>query len=201
MKLFYVPNTRASRPRWLLEELGEPYELVRLDRAKAENLGPAYLAINPTGKVPALVDGEVSIFESAAIVLYLADKYAAQGLCPAVGTEGRARYYQWILYAMTTLEVPVSQVGYHADMKPEAERIPAVAAEGRAHFARAIKSAEEQLAKTPFILGDSFSAADVLLVGTLAWARSLRMLEGAPRSKEYTKRAMARPAYVRSRAD
>ena len=201
MKLFYVPHTRASRPRWILEELGVPYELVRLDRAKAENLEAQYLAINPTGKVPALVNGEVTIHESAAIVMYLADKYATQGLCPAVGTEARARYYQWILYAMTTLELPVSKVGYHTEMKPEAERIPAVAAEGRAEFVRAARSAEEQLAKTPFILGDSFSAADVLVCGTLAWARSLRLLEGLPHAKEYTKRLIARPAYVKSRAD
>ena len=201
MKLFYVPQTRASRPRWMLEELGEPHELVRLDRAKGENLAPAYLAINPTGMVPALVDGAVTIFESAAIVLYLADKFEGRGLCPPVGSEARARYYQWAFYAMTTLESPVAEVSAHAATRPEAERVPALAEQGRAAFQRAAKSAEEQLAKTPFILGDTFSAADVLLTGTLAWARSLRLLEALPHCKAYVKRLIERPAFARSRAD
>ena len=201
MKLFYIPLTRSNRPRWLLEELGVPYQLVRLDRAKSENQGPAYLAVNPTGKVPALIDGEVRIFESAAIVLYLADKYPEKGLCPPLGTEARARYYQWALYAATTLETPVADTAHHSAMRPEALRVPSIAEEGRADFARVVKAAEDQLGKTPFILGESFSAADVLLGATLTWARMVRLLDGHPHSKAYLERMMARPAYQRSRAD
>src|SRR5947209_2974309 len=86
VKLYYVPMTRSNRPRWMLEELGVPYQLARLDPKKGENQTPDYLAINPTGKVPALVDGEVKMFESAAIVAYLGDKFADRKLAPPVGS-------------------------------------------------------------------------------------------------------------------
>ena len=81
MKLYYTPRTRSSRPRWMLEELEIPYELVRVDLSAGEHRKPEYLAINPYGAVPALVDGEVKLFESAAICAYLADKHPDRGLC------------------------------------------------------------------------------------------------------------------------
>ena len=201
MKLYYVPATRSSRPRWFLEELGLPYELARLDPKKGENQTPEYLAINPSGKVPSLVDGEVSIFESCAIVMYLADKYAEKGFAPAHGTVGRAKYFQWMSYAITTLEQPAAEYGYHTNLRNEALRLPALADEAKKNFARAVLPAEQQLGRTQFILGDSFSAADVMLGGTLAWARSLKLLEGFPSTLAYVARLVARPAYKKMRAD
>lgn len=201
MILFYVPATRATRPRWMLEELGVPYELRRLDPKKGENQSPEYLAINPSGKVPSLVDGEVKIFESAAIVMYLADKHPEKGLAPAPGAASRALYHQWLAYAITTLEQPAAEFGYHTSLRNEGLRLPALADEAKKNFARAVLPAEQQLGKTPYILGESFSAADVMLGGTLAWARSLKLLEERPNTLAYVARLVERPAYKKMRAD
>src|SRR5947207_15156799 len=103
LKLFYVPQTRSFRPRWLLEELGVPYELVKMTAAQTKT--PEYLAVHPLGKVPALQDDGVTIFESAAIIAHLADKF---GLAPKAGTAQRGLYYQWIIFAMATLEPAVA---------------------------------------------------------------------------------------------
>ena len=103
MKLYYAPQTRAVRPRWLLEEIGAPYTLVRLDMSKGEHKTPEYVKIHPHGAVPALVDGDVTMFESAAICAYLADKFPEKRLAPPVGSPARATYYQWIIYSMATL--------------------------------------------------------------------------------------------------
>lgn len=199
--LFYVPATRATRPRWMLEELGIPHELHRLDPKKGENQTPEYLALNPSGKVPSLVDGEVKIFESAAIVMYLADKYPEKGFAPAPGAASRALYNQWMSYAITTLEQPAAEYGHHTSLRNEGLRLPALADEAKKNFARAVLPAEQQLGKTPFILGDSFSAADIMLGGTLAWARSLKLLEGCPNTLAYVARLVERPAYRKMRAD
>ncbi|MEZ4302554.1 MAG: glutathione S-transferase N-terminal domain-containing protein, partial [Polyangiaceae bacterium] len=104
MKLYFAPRTRATRPRWLLEQLGEPYELVNVDLEKGEHKQLPYLRIHPLGRVPALVDGDAVIFESIAICMYLADKYPEKKLAPPVGTPERGQYYQWMLFAASELE-------------------------------------------------------------------------------------------------
>src|SRR5438874_13750739 len=104
MKLYYVPRTRAGRVRWMLEELAVPYEISRLDPALRQQKDPAYLALNPNGTVPTLTDGDVTMYESAAICMYLADKFPDAGLAPPLGSRDRALYYQWIVYAMVTVE-------------------------------------------------------------------------------------------------
>lgn len=196
MKLYYVPRTRATRPRWLLEELGLPYELVRLDVGVEENRQPAYLAIHPHGKVPALVDGDLNLIESAAICLHLADKHPEKGLAPTVGTPERARYYQWILYAMATLEPVVARIAAGARELPEGER----GERARAAFADYVPVLERALGDHPYLLGEHFSAADVVLGSVLIWARFLGAFD-SPRLGAYVQRLADRPAYRRARAD
>ena len=198
MKLYYVPYTRASRPRWMLEELGLPYELVRLDPKKGDNKGPDYLRVHPLGKVPALVDGEVTLFESAAIVLYLADK--AGRLAPQAGSTLRAEYYQWILFGVTTLEPPLASVDAHTRSLPEEKRVARVAEEGRVTFAEAARAVEKRLEGRDWLLGE-FSGADVLVGSVLWWARATKLLGGHPILEAYVDRIKARPAWQRSRAD
>src|SRR5438045_3786801 len=158
MKLYYVPMTRSNRPRWMLEELGVPYELVRLDPKKGENQTPEYLAINPTGKVPSLVDGEVKMFESAAIVAYLADKF--QKLAPPVGTPERAAYYQWLFFGMTTLEQPVGLYAKHTGSLPPEQRVEHVAKDAKAAAERALAPLDHALKEREWLLGP-FTAADI----------------------------------------
>src|SRR5215216_2978564 len=108
LRLYFVPRTRSLRPRWLLEELGVPYELVRLESADTKT--PEYLAVHPLGRVPALVDDGVALFESAALYLHLADKYGEGKMAPAPGTIERGLYYQWILFASASLEPHLSRI-------------------------------------------------------------------------------------------
>src|SRR5450432_3445744 len=104
MKLYFAPRTRASRPRWQLEELGIPYQLVKLDLSKQENQTPEFLAVSPLGELPVLVDGDVTLLEPAAICLYLADRFPEKQLAPLPGSAARGAYLQWLLFAEATLQ-------------------------------------------------------------------------------------------------
>ena len=201
MKLYYVPRTRAIRPRWLLEELGAPYELVRLDPARQENKTPAYLAIHPRGSVPALVDGDAVMFESAAILLYLADRFADKNLAPKPSTPARARYYQWMIFAVTELEPHVATFGNHTQRLPEAERAPAVAAAARTRFVENARLVAAAVAGRDFLLGDAFTAADVMMASVLGWAERVGLLADLPDLAAYARRCADRPAAKRARAD
>ena len=110
MKLYYAPQTRATRPRWMLEEIGAPYELVRLQLSKGEHKQPEYLRVHPHGAVPAFADEHVTLFESGAICAYLADTFPEKQLAPAAGSAQRGPYYQWLFYSMATMEPPVLKV-------------------------------------------------------------------------------------------
>src|SRR4051812_21517429 len=161
MQLYHVPMTRSTRPRWMLEELEVPFELVRLDPKKGDNKTPQYLAINPTGKVPALVDGELKMFESAAIVAYLADKYGK--LAPPIGSPERAAYYQWLFFGMTTLEQPVSLYEKHSGSLPPGEQV--AAQEAKSALERALVALEKGLGDREWLLG-TFTAADIIVGAT-----------------------------------
>ncbi len=180
MKLYFAPRTRATRPRWLLEELGVPYELVQLDLEKGEQRQLTYLRIHPLGKVPALVDGEVTIFESTAICMYLADKYPEKKLAPPVGTTARAHYYQWMVYAGSTLEPPIGEYGNHTQYLPEEKRNAEVAAKAKEQALAAIKAVEHAMLGKMYLVGEKFSAADVVLGSVMRWADSMKLLTDAP---------------------
>lgn len=201
MKLYYAPQTRAGRPRWMLEEIGAPYELVRLDMSKGDHKKPEYMKIHPHGAVPALVDGDLTMFESAAICMYLADKFPDKRLAPPVGTPARALYYQWMVYSMATVEPPLLQVFMNTVMLPEAERSAAAVEKGRTQFEDVAQVLERALTGRTFILGEQFSAADVMIGGTLAWASFMGLIAGRPVLEDYVKRLAERPAMQRARAD
>ena len=201
MKLYHSPHSRSVRPRWLLEEIGAPYDLVSLDMTKNEHKAPNYMKIHPHGAVPALVDGDLALFESAAICAYLADKFPEKQLAPAVGTPARGLYYQWMIYSMATLEPPVLQVFMHTVMLPEAQRSAAAATEGRQKFGEVARVLEQALTGRPFILGERFSAADVMVGSTLSWAQFMGLLEGHPELEAYVRRLSERPAFQRAQGD
>jgi len=202
MTLYHYPQSRSFRPRWLLEELGVPYQVVRVDLPAGEHKRPEYLKINPNGAVPALVDGELVLFESAAICQYLADKVPEKRLVPALGTPARGLYYQWMHYAMAGLEPPILDIFMHTMRRAEAERIPAVAEEARTLLAARLDVMERALAGRTFILGEEFSAADVMLGSMLGWARAMRILgDERPNVNAYVARLTHRPAFRRASAD
>jgi glutathione S-transferase len=201
MKLYHAAQTRSVRPRWLLEEIGAPYTLVRLDMSKGEHKSPEYMKIHPHGAVPALVDGDLTLFESAAICAYLADKFPEKHLAPAVGTPARGLYYQWMFYTMATLEPPVIEVVLHTVMLPEAQRSAPAAEAGRTKFTQVAQVLEQALTGRTFILGDQFSAADVMIGSTLGWAQMMGILSGHPVLEAYVARLATRPAFQRAQAD
>lgn len=193
LKLYYIPNTRASRVRWMLEELHTPYELARIDWATAR--GEQYRReVHPLGAVPALQDGEKIVIESAAIIAHLADKF---GLAPPPGERGA--YYQWIVYAMATLEPLVSAYNDHTKKLPEEKRVATIAEAARRSFSAAAAPVARELEKKDWILG-SFSAADVVLGSVITWAGGLKLLED-PKLAAYSERIRARPAWQSARKD
>ena len=201
IKLYHSRQSRSVRPRWLLEEIGAPYELVTLDMQKGEHKTPAYMKVHPHGAVPALVDGDLQLFESAAICAYLADKFPEKRLAPPVGTPARGLYYQWMVYSIATLEPPVIDVFMHAAMLPETERKPAVLEAARKKFGDVATVLEQALGTRPFLLGEQFTAVDVMIGSTLGWAQMLGLLEGKKTLQEYVQRLSERPASQKAQGD
>ena len=201
MKLYYAPNTRAHRPRWLLEELGVPYELVRLDVKSQENRQEAYLAVNPLGHVPALHDGEVTLIESGAICLHLADKFPEKRLAPKPGTAQRGQYYQWVVFALTSLEPQVALYENHVKRLPEDQRDPRAAERAKARLHELCAVVDKAVTGREYLVGDGFTVADLLVSAVLGWARFAGVLPDLPGLVEYSKRIAGRPAAKRARED
>jgi glutathione S-transferase len=201
MKLYFAPRTRAVRPRWLLEELGVPYELVKLDLARQENTTPTYLAVHPLGEVPALVDGDVTLLESLSICLYLADRFPEKHLAPPTGSAERGPYYKWTTFAELSLDPVVMEFYRHAQLSAEN---PATAhseeelAKHRTRLGAVLDVISVGLGDREFLVGGAFTAADVVMASILHLANTLRLLDGQPRLVEYVKRHSQRPAVRRA---
>jgi glutathione S-transferase len=194
--LYFAPATRATRIAFLLEELGVPWEKVTLDLAKREHKTADYLALNPNGVVPTLKDGDTVIFESVAIALHLADRFAEKGLAPPPDSPLRGRYLSWMVWSMTTLEPPIGDV-YVERLKPAEQQSAAAIAAALERFRNSAQVLEGELAG-PYLFGDAFSAADVMVGCVLSFAGMLGMLEDHPTLRDYVARITARPAYGRA---
>ena len=198
MKLYYVPRTRSTRPRWMLEELGVPHELVRLDPARGETRTDEHTNRHPLQHVPVLETRDGSIFESAAIVLHLADLHPDKQLLGAPGSHARALAYQWLFFAMTELEPPcISYAKLRADNQTET----AEGAKVREHFTLAIRPLERRFSASEHLISDDFSAADVVVGSVLLWANSMGLVLEAPHVSAYLARLKARPAFRRAISD
>jgi glutathione S-transferase len=203
IRFYGWPRSSAFRAHWALEELGIPYEYVTLDRAKGENLAPAYLAVNPGGKVPGLVDGDAPYFESLAIILHLGETYGVErGLWPAAG-RARADALSWAVWGATELHPYMMQYLYHGldtpvSYKP-ADRSQATADYNHGQFLRLLDALDARLAGRDFILGD-FSLADIPSAGALLSGTALgATLEGRKNVEAWLARCLARPACGRAR--
>lgn len=205
MKLYYMPTTRAVRPRWLLEEMSLPYELVRvtMDMSRSEE----YTNLHPQGKVPVLVDQNVTIFESAAICAYLADQYLEKGFAPPLQAPSRAYYYQWMYYAPLTLEAPVEQYMFHVlpglpeKILPKSAQVRVAPEDAQQWFIKVCEPLNEVLKEHQYLVDNRFTAADVVTGGVLLWALKLGMLKQESPIKAYITRLMERPALQRADED
>jgi glutathione S-transferase len=193
MKLYGFGPTRSLRALWGLRELGVDFEFVPVNLAKGENQRPEFLALNPAGKLPVLVDGDSVVTESAAIILYLAEKYPQKTLLPADLKE-RAQVYRWIMFAMTELEQPLWRIAKHAFLLPENKRLPQdlpLAAEDFKAMARVL---DRHMEGRKFIVGDRMTAADCVTAYLMDWANEDQLLDGFPNLRAYLDRMYARAA-------
>jgi len=200
MKLYGCAKTRSDRVRWVLEEIGASYEYVNINLFAGEARTPAFLAINPAGKIPALeLDGEI-ITESAAICRTLADRFPDAGIIPEPGTVERGHCDQWCDFAISELEQPLWTLSKHRSLYPAERKVPAIEEVAIWEFSKAATVLSKGLGEQLYILGDMFSVADVLLAHTLAWARGYKVPLGHPNLEDYADRMLARPALGRVRA-
>jgi glutathione S-transferase len=192
MKLYEFAPTRSIRARWTLQELGVEFEAVSVDLRAGEHRRAEFLALNPAGKVPVLVDGEMVLSESIAIVLYLAEKYPEKKLLPD-DLRGRAELMRWLLFTTTELEQPLWRITRHTHIYPEDKRLPGEVALAREDFAAMAKVLDQRMVEREFVVGDSVSVADFVLAYTLDMAHILGLLEGLPRLDGYMERMYDRP--------
>lgn len=192
MKLYEFAPTRSIRARWMLQELGADFEAVTVDLMKGEHRRPEFLELNPAGKLPVLVDDGLVLNESAAIVLYLAEKYPDRGLMPT-GLRERAEAYRWICFAVTELEQPLWRISRHTAILPEKDRLPADVALARREFLPMAAVLEKHMKDRAYVLGDRVSAVDFVVAYTLDWANEVQLLGDFPGLRAYLERMYARP--------
>jgi glutathione S-transferase len=192
MKLYEFAPTRSIRARWTLQELGVPFEAIEVNLMKGENRSPEFLAINPAGKLPVLVDGDLVLTESAAIVWYLAEKHSDKGLLPKDVRE-RAQVQRWILFAVTELEQPLWRISKHTRIYPEADRIAADIPLAGREFQSMAGVLEQHMRGRRFVVGDSATIADFVIGYTLDWGNMVGLLGDLPELRAYLERLYARP--------
>lgn len=193
MKHYFNPMSRALTTDWMLRELDAPHEQIVVDFAAGDNDAPDYRAINPMGKVPTLVDGDVVITETAAICAYLADKFADKGLAPPVGSTERGRYYRYLFLPSAVIEPQLSlTAGGVENSAPQSV--------GWGDMPRVLDTIEAMTPETGWALGDPFTTADVVFGGTLAFSTRFDWMKPSPKVTAYVERIRARPAYRASHA-
>lgn len=185
MKLFYAPGTRAECVRWLLDELRADYDIVFVDFANGEHKSEFYKTYHPLGQLPALEDEDNIIYERAAIMLHLVDRFRARNLAPIPGGPERAKFYQWMIYGVATLEPVLVTVLERTGEEKDTASV-------RLHE---ILTVLENGLEGPWLLGSQFTAADCLIGSQMLWAFDQGLLEGHDRLTKYAKDCAERPAF------
>jgi len=191
--LYTNPMSRGRVVRWMLEEIGQPYKVEVLDYASTMK-GPAYLAINPMGKVPALRHGEAIVTETAAICAYLADAFPQARLAPPPGDRLRAPYYRWLFFCAGPYEAASSNKVLGFVVPPERERMM-----GYGNIGKVLSTLEAAVSSGDYLVGNSFTAADVYVGSQIGFGMMFGMLEARPAFERYWQRLSTRPAFVRAK--
>ena len=188
MQLYWSPRSRSFTALWLMEETKQPYERVLVDISTGAQKKLEYLAVNPMGKVPALKDGEATLAEAAAICAYVAERYPEAKLAPPVGGPLRAKYLYWLFFAPGCVEPAMVQIATKIEMNPVAA--------GWGDAQRVFDVLDAALEKGPWILGEDFSAADIVIGSALNFSvRLFKMVPSRPSFDAYIARCVARPAF------
>jgi glutathione S-transferase len=187
---YHAPNTRSTGTRILLEELGAAYELRALNMKAGEQRRPEYLAVNPLGKVPAIVHDGALVTEQGAVYIYLADLFPEAGITPAVGDPRRGPYLRWLVYYGSSFEPAIVDRSMKREPAP-----PSTCPYGT--FESMLDTLASALRKGPYLLGDRFTAADVLWGTALRWTTGFKLVPELPEITSYVARVNDRPAFVR----
>ncbi|MFV0295408.1 MAG: glutathione S-transferase family protein [Hyphomicrobiaceae bacterium] len=193
LKLYHAAPSRSSTVLWMLEELGQPYSLEVLDLSAGATRTPAYLAINPMGKVPALLHDGVLITEVGAICLYLADAYPEAGLAPAFDDPLRGPYVRWMFFQGNCFEPAIIDKAFGREPGNKST-MP------YGDFETTIEAVANAVAKGPWFLGERFTALDIYFGSTIRWTMSFGLLPERPEFKAYADRLATRPAAQRAAA-
>jgi glutathione S-transferase len=193
LKLYGFAATRSLRVLWALNELDAEFEFVPVNLLTGEHQCPEFLRINPAGKVPVLIDGDMVLTESAAIVIYLAEKYPDKGLIP-VDRKQLAQAYRWVMFAMTELEQPLWRITRHTWLHPEDQRIPAEIPAASQEFIAMAAVLDDHMTGRQFIVGDNITIADCVTAYLMDWANEYHLIDGYPQLRAYLQRMYARPA-------
>lgn len=192
IKLYFAPRTRAFTALWLLEELGLPYQLDSFSLASGRHKQPDYLALNPMGKVPLLLCDGVPVAETGAIAIYLADRFPAAGLAPALDDPQRPAYLRWVMFAGSVLEPALGEKFFEW-------KVPASSV-AWGSFAQMHEVLSAGVADSQWLLGDRFSAADVVLGSGARFAVMFGAIDKTGPIAAYVERLTARPAFQRAQA-
>jgi glutathione S-transferase len=192
MKLYEFAPTRSIRARWTLQELGVDFESVTVNLQRGEHRRPEFLRLNPAGKLPVLVDGDVVLNESVAIVLYLARKYPDRGFLPE-DPASRADLDRWLLFTATELEQPLWRIARNTFLYPEQQRQATDVPIAGREFKEMASIVETHLRGRTFVVGDSVTVGDFVLAYTLDWGNEAGLLGDFPILNGYVERMYARP--------
>jgi len=197
MKLYHQARTRSSRVRWLLQELGVEHEVVNVNVFAGEGRSPEHMQVHPHGFVPALEDEGAVLIESGAICLHLADRHGDGKLAPPVGSIARGKYYEWMVYVPATVDPCLETIMFHTMFLPEPKRLPQLVEKAKKTWSSRIEPRiAKALGSSSFILGETFSAADIMVGGAVAWAQMAGVLGNEPAVTRYLAAISARPAFV-----
>jgi glutathione S-transferase len=194
LTLYHAAPSRSSIVRWMLEEIGEPYDIHHLSLSKGDNRTPDYLAVNPMGKVPALRHGDAVITEAAAICAYLADEFPRAKLNVPIGDARRGPYLKWVFFGPSCIEPAMMDRAF--PRKEEARR----AALGYGDFDTVMDVVAKAVASGPYIMGDAFTAADVVIGSGLRFGMQFKLLPERGEFTAYSGRLAQRPALQRAEA-
>jgi len=194
LTLYHASPSRSSIVRWMLEETGEPYDLHLLKLSEGDQLKPDYLAVNPMGKVPALKHGDVVITEAAAICAYLADAFPQARLNIPIGDPHRGVYFKWLFFGPSCIEPAITDRAF-----PRAEQ-PRRGMLGYGDFDTVMDVVVKAVAKGPYLMGEQFTAADVVIGSGLRWGMMFNLLPKRAEFVDYVQRLEQRPALQRATA-
>jgi glutathione S-transferase len=194
LTLFHATPSRSSIALWMLEEIGEPYDIKMLDLAKGDQQKPDYLAINPMAKVPALKHGDAAVTESAAICTYLADAFPRAGLNVPVGDPRRGVYLKWLFFAPGVLEPAVTDRAFPRKEEPRRGTL------GYGDFDTVMNVLSKAVTPGPFLMGEQFTAADVVIGANVRWGMMFKLIPERKELSDYVARFRDRPALKRAEA-